>query len=288
MRRSSAGFAFSTRTSAWTPVTRMVSPSADTPTPSIPGVPAAKTVSLAPSKIPRSASTRTTPVPGEVADVDEIGAAAGADLGELDAGHVRARDADVAADARAGADGLHRELLGLGGADDLQRVAAGLALEDVRAVVAALDRGVVARAHEQRVVAGTREHEVVVVAARDRLRAAAADDDVRARAGLDGGRLGVREGAVGLVEADLVRSRAGADRDLSERRAVERVVDGAVGADVDLQRPGSAGREPQRETIGGRVAGDGQRVGGHGGHDRGFGGPGQDRDGGEDEAQGEK
>ena len=68
----------------------------------------------------------------------------------------------------------------------------------------------------------------------------------------------------------------------------QRVVDGPVGADVDLQRPGSAGREPQRETIGRRVAGDGQRVGGDGGDDRGFGGPGQDRDGGEDEAQGEQ
>ena len=113
VRRSSAGFAFSRRTSACRPVTRIASPSDDTPIESMPSEPAVNTVSRAPSTSPRSASRRVSSVPDRSPTSTRSGPPRGVELGDLDACHVRAGPADVAADADLGSDGLHGELLRL-------------------------------------------------------------------------------------------------------------------------------------------------------------------------------
>ena len=245
MRRSSAGFAFSTRTSAWRPVTRMVSPSADTPAESIPGC-RRRTPCRArrrrsqvgvhadePVPVRSPTSTRSGPPPARSSSISSpLMSARAKPTSRL----IRALGATawtVNSSDSAVPDGLQRCRCRSG-----RRRLSEPSSE-------AWTAGVVACAEEERVVARAGQHEIGVVARGDQLGAAPADHEVGACAGLDRRRLGIAERAVGLVDADVVRPGARADRDAGEGAAVEAEV-GAAG--VDLERAGSVGREPQRDA----------------------------------------
>ena len=199
----------------------------------------------------------------QVADVDQVLPAGGVDVECLDRRAVGRGGTGVAGDPRLAVEALQGELLAIGRPRGQQPVGAALAVDGVEPV--ALRRGVVACAEEDGVVARAGRHLVAVVAGRDQLRARAADHGVGAGAGLDRRRL-----RQGVLDVDGVVTRARADRDLVERRAVE--VERRT-AGVDLQRAG--GDQPQRDAVGGTVAGDGQRVAGDHGQDRGLGGAGE-------------
>ena len=89
---------------------------------------------------------------------------------------------------------------------------------------------------------------------------------------VDPRRLGRREGAVDLVDADRVVAVAGRDVDGLEGAAVEREVGGAVVADVDLELVRIGGAQAERDPIRGRATRDVQGAGINGGLDRRAGG----------------
>ncbi len=159
--------------------------------------------------------------------------------------------------------GRHVEGLGAGGAVEVHRVVAGLALDDVAAVAGVPDEDVVAGAHDADVAAAVAVGRVVPGAAEGDLVARAAEQRVVVAPAREGRALDVGEDAVGLVDAHAVVAAARLDDDLVEAGAVEGGLGRAVVVGVELQAGGDARLEPQGDAVVAAVAGDEQGAARH-------------------------
>ena len=167
----------------------------------------------------------------EVADGDRVGAAERAHLRGLDRRDVHGDRADVAGQPRAVAVGGDVDLLARVGGVEVERVGAALALDGVAGVARIPLEAVVAAAELGRVGAEVAVGDVVAGAADQRLAERAAAQGVVAGPAVERDRRG--GGAAGVEDGELVVTAAALDLDRGERGAVDRVLDAAVGADVE-------------------------------------------------------
>ena len=146
-------------------------------------------------------------------------------------------------------------MLGCVRAVELKDVLAALTFDGVAAVAGIPDERVVAGAHQggvgpapavDHVIPGTADQRVVAVASDQRVIAGAAVDGHVAELGPGG-------------DPDLVVAAAGLHVDRTERAAIEREVDRAVLADVELDDVGIVGRGQQLELVARGVADDLER-----------------------------
>ena len=128
------------------------------------------------------------------------------------------------------------------------RVVAVLALEDVAAVAGIPDERVVAGTHQGRIGAAVAVDRVIAAGADQGLRSGAAGQGVVPVATVERRRDGVREDAVGLVDADRVVAVAGIEGDPRDVLALE-VERRLPCADVDLEDVGPAGLQAKHDRV---------------------------------------
>ena len=113
---------------------------------------------------------------GQIADVHQVSPAEGLEVDGLDAREIHRHVADVSEEPNSVAVGRHMDLLGNIRPDELHRVVAVPAFDDVASVARIPGEGVVAGAHQGDVVALASVHRVVSVTAEQHVVAQAAEE----------------------------------------------------------------------------------------------------------------
>ena len=185
----------------------------------------------------------------QIVDGDDVGPAESVEIDPLEAREIHRHVSDVTGKPDMRPVRGNRDVLGDSRAVEAQGVGAGLAVDDVAPVAGIPDERVVARTEKGVITTAVPVHQVVPGAAEQRLRSGSADERVVSGSAVEQRLDPVGEHAVPFVDAHEIVARSRVDADPCDLLPLEAEVGLAVVTDVDLEDPGIAGLQAERDLV---------------------------------------